>query len=41
MSKKNNETVVIRADMTKTQWTIREMKKYKVAYLMVQVRSSR
>ncbi|MBO4794752.1 MAG: sugar ABC transporter permease, partial [Clostridia bacterium] len=35
MSKKNNETVVIRADMTKTQWTIREMKKYKVAYLMV------
>ena len=35
MSKKNNETVVIRADMTKTQCTIREMKKYKVAYLMV------
>ncbi len=35
MSKKKNETVVIRADMTKTQWTIREMKKYKVAYLMV------
>ena len=36
MPKKNKaETVVIRADMTKRQWTIREMKKYKVAYLMV------
>ena len=35
MPRKKIETVVIRADMTKTQWTIREMKKYKVAYLMV------
>ncbi len=35
MPRKKTETVVIRADMTKTQWTIREMKKYKVAYLMV------
>ena len=35
MSRNKAETVVIRSDMTKTQWTIREMKKYKVAYLMV------
>lgn len=30
-----NENVVIRSDMTKTQWTLNEMKKNKVAYLMV------
>ena len=29
------ENVVIRSDMTKTQWTLNEMKKNKVAYLMV------
>ncbi len=29
------ENVVIRSDMTKAQWTINEMKKNKVAYLMV------
>lgn len=33
MSKTGN--VVIRSDMTKTQWTLNEMKKNKVAYLMV------
>lgn len=33
MSKTVN--VVIRSDMTKTQWTLNEMKKNKVAYLMV------
>ena len=29
------ENVVIRSEMTKTQWTLNEMKKNKVAYLMV------
>ena len=29
------ENVVIRSDMTKTQWTLNEMKKNKVAYIMV------
>lgn len=33
MSKSDN--VVIRSDMTKAQWTLNEMKKNKVAYLMV------
>lgn len=30
-----SENVVIRSDMTKAQWTLNEMKKNKVAYLMV------
>lgn len=35
MSKNKADKAIIRSDMTKTQWTLMEMKKYKVAYLMV------
>lgn len=35
MSKKEKDQVVIRKDMSKFKWTLREMKKYKVAYLMI------
>lgn len=35
MSKNDNAKVVIRKDMSRAKWTLMEMKKYKVAYLMI------
>lgn len=35
MAKSKTDKVIVRSDMTKLRWTLIQMKKYKVAYLMV------